>query len=227
MPLIVSMAAAPCALAQGQPLSILAPAGPASAGIAHVWWAMLIGSIAIYVLVLLLCGYAVMRKRRDGAAPVRLLVVGGGLVLPSAVIILLLLYGLRSGQDWLPASGAAAYRVDVTAHQWWWEVSYPGQPRPGAPTVNEIHIPAGVPVDVHLSSADVIHSFWVPRLGGKMDAIPGRTTIIRIQADAPGVYHGVCAEFCGTQHAHMQLTVHAHLSDAPTAAAGRAEDAGP
>lgn len=217
----LAWAAAPQAYAQ-LPLSTLAPAGPASASIATIWWAMLIGSTAIYVLVLALATYAVMRKQRDGTAPVRLLVIGGGLVLPTVVVILLLVYGLRSGQAWLPSASPPAYRVDVTAHQWWWAVSYPEPALPGAPVANEIHIPSGVPVDVYLTSADVIHSFWVPRLGGKMDALPGRTTVLRIQADHPGVYHGICAEFCGAQHAHMQLIVHAHaglIDSAPSAAA--------
>lgn len=216
--------------ATAQPLSALAPASPASASIAAVWWAMLIGSLAIYVLVLGLASYAVLRKRRGQHAPLRWLIIGGGLVLPSVVVTLLLVYGLRSGQTWLPSASPPAYRIHVTAQQWRWAVSYPEHAGPtpsGASDANEIHIPVGVPVDLHLTSVDVIHSLWVPRLGGKMDALPGRTTVLRIQADAPGIYHGLCAEFCGTGHAHMPLTVHAHALDVPppvelTAPLGRA-----
>ena len=95
----------------------------------------------------------------------------------------------------------------VTGHQWWWEVEYAGT---GIVSANEIHIPVGKRLRVQLSSADVIHSFWVARLARKMDAIPGRENFIWLQADAAGVYQGRCAEFCGTQHAWMNFLVHAH-----------------
>jgi cytochrome c oxidase subunit II len=92
----------------------------------------------------------------------------------------------------------------VVGRRWWWEVKYPDQ---GMTTANEIHIPVGVPVQVQLQSADVIHSFWVPELHGKMDLVPTRINNIMIQADTAGVYRGQCAEFCGLQHAHMGLMV--------------------
>jgi cytochrome c oxidase subunit 2 len=95
----------------------------------------------------------------------------------------------------------------VTGHQWWWEVEYAGTDIVSA---NEIHIPTGKRLRVQLSSADVIHSFWVARLARKMDAIPGRENFIWLQADKPGIYQGRCAEFCGTQHAWMNFLVHAH-----------------
>ncbi len=91
----------------------------------------------------------------------------------------------------------------VIGHQWWWEARYPN----GAVTANEIHIPAGKDVIVRLESADVIHDFWAPALGRKIDATPGHPVFVRIQADAPGVYHGACAEYCGTQHAWMRFDV--------------------
>ncbi|HEY9111140.1 MAG TPA: cytochrome c oxidase subunit II [Rhodanobacteraceae bacterium] len=97
----------------------------------------------------------------------------------------------------------------VTAHQWWWEVQYDeaGHPKRSFETANEIHVPVGVPVAIHLKSADVIHSFWVPQLAGKTDAIPGQTNYAWLEADKPGVYRGQCTEFCGLQHAHMALYV--------------------
>jgi cytochrome c oxidase subunit 2 len=85
-----------------------------------------------------------------------------------------------------------------------------------------VHIPAGEPVDFHITSRDVIHSFWIPRLGGKMDAIPGRINILRLQADAPGIYRGVCAEFCGVGHALMPFEVHAHDASEFTRSGGAA-----
>ncbi|MAI31181.1 MAG: cytochrome c oxidase subunit II [Rhodopirellula sp.] len=95
----------------------------------------------------------------------------------------------------------------VTGHQWWWEIEYAGTDIVSA---NEIHIPTGKRLRVQISSADVIHSFWVARLARKMDAIPGRENYIWLEADEPGVYQGRCAEFCGTQHAWMNFLVHAH-----------------
>lgn len=109
-----------------------------------------------------------------------------------------------------PFSQPASMRIEVTAHQWWWEIHYPDA---GVNIKNELHLPAGVPVDIHVRSADVIHSFWVPRLAGKMDAIPGRTNILRIKSDMPGSFRGQCAEFCGTGHAGMVLAVKAYTPE--------------
>jgi cytochrome c oxidase subunit 2 len=93
-----------------------------------------------------------------------------------------------------------ALTIEVIGHQWWWEVRYPEQQ---LVTANEIHIPVGQPVTLKLTSADVIHSFWVPELHGKRDLIPGRVNDFWLQADEAGDYWGLCAEFCGTQHAKM------------------------
>ncbi len=101
-----------------------------------------------------------------------------------------------------------AFTVEVTGHQWWWQVSYRSdQPARIFTTANEIHIPIGKPVEVKLATADVIHSFWIPALTGKTDLIPGQTNLTWIEADRPGIYRGQCAEFCGEQHAHMGLMV--------------------
>jgi cytochrome c oxidase subunit 2 len=98
--------------------------------------------------------------------------------------------------------------VAITAHQWWWEAQYlAATPSESFVTANEIHIPVGIPVEFEIKSADVIHSFWVPALGGKTDAIPGRTNVTWLEADKPGVYRGQCSEYCGTQHSHMAFLV--------------------
>ncbi len=98
--------------------------------------------------------------------------------------------------------------IDITAHQWWWDAEYHELIEAGRfHTANEIHIPVGEPVRLRLASADVIHSFWVPKLGGKMDVIPGQTNITWLQANEPGRYMGQCSEFCGVDHAHMHLFV--------------------
>jgi cytochrome c oxidase subunit II len=201
----------------GGPYSTLDPAGPAAAAVAMLWW----GMFAFFSLVLLaLLGLWLFAMRREpgliGKREVRRIhvrcLIGGGLILPLASIAVLLGVGIPLGHHMLPLAvdGGRVLRIDVKARQWWWEIRYPDT---GVRLVNELHIPAGVPVNVHLTSADVIHSFWVPRLGGKLDAIPGRSNVLRLQADAPGTYLGQCAEFCGLGHAHMQFSVHAHRAD--------------
>lgn len=98
--------------------------------------------------------------------------------------------------------------IEITAHQWWWELTYVGDsPDRYFTTANEIHIPVGEPVRIVLNSVDVIHSFWVPKLTGKTDLIPGQTNETWLEADVPGVYRGQCAEYCGQQHAHMAMRV--------------------
>jgi cytochrome c oxidase subunit 2 len=104
--------------------------------------------------------------------------------------------------------------VQVIGHQWWWEVNYLyGGVSEHVTDANEIHVPVGEPIDIDLESRDVIHSFWVPELHGKVDLIPGMVNRIRIQADRPAVFRGECAEYCGPQHAHMILAVRADAPD--------------
>ena len=108
---------------------------------------------------------------------------------------------------------AADLTLQVTGAQWWWSVRYMSQETARIfATANELHIPVGAPVRIELTSHDVIHSFWIPQLGGKMDVIPGQTNVMWLQADHPGVYRGQCGEFCGEQHAHMSMYV---VADSP------------
>jgi cytochrome c oxidase subunit 2 len=101
-----------------------------------------------------------------------------------------------------------AVRLAIIGHQWWWEVRYEsGAPSRAFRTANEIHIPVGEPVEISLKTDDVIHSFWIPKLAGKTDLIPGQTNKTWLQADTPGTYLGRCGEYCGLQHAHMAMTV--------------------
>lgn len=193
------------------PLSTLDPAGPGAAPIARVWWAMFWGGMALLVLMTALGLYATLRNaHRAPRVSERTFLLWGGLVLPGVVLVALLLWGVRAGHALLPLPRAApVFTVDVTGRQWRWEATYPAHPM-ARPQPNRIDIPAGQPVDVRVHTTDVIHGFWVPRLGGKIDAIPGRVNVVRLQADAPGIYRGVCAEYCGTGHARMPLEVHAH-----------------
>jgi cytochrome c oxidase subunit 2 len=107
-----------------------------------------------------------------------------------------------------PGANRAPLHVTITGNQWWWQVDYqdPDVSR-GLTTANELHLPAGRPVQLTLRSGDVIHSFWVPSLAGKQDMIPGRDNSFRLLPVRTGYYRGSCAEYCGMQHAHMALDV--------------------
>lgn len=200
------------------PQSILDPAGPSAKAIANLWWGMFTFSAIVLFTVVILWLYALWRKPpRITEKQARLLhnrwIINGGLVLPMASITIILSFGIpMTGYHMLPLDivEQAPLRIEVTGHQWWWEVRYPST---GFVTKNELHLPVGVPIDVHVNSADVIHSFWVPKLAGKIDAIPGRTNILRLQSDTTGHFRGQCAEFCGTKHALMVLSVKAHTPE--------------
>jgi len=196
------------------PFSTLAPSGPNAHAAAWLWWGMFGWFTLVLVGVVALAIYAARRvPESTSEARHRTMqnrwIIWGGLVLPISTIAVILFFGLPAGIRTLPltSDGSEAVRIEVTAQQWWWKVHYP---RSGITLNNALHIPAGRPVDLHLTSADVIHSFWVPKLGGKLDAIPGRTNVLRIHADKPGRYRGQCAEFCGRGHTHMTFTVVAH-----------------
>jgi len=191
--------------------SALHPAGPAAAEIAWLWWVMLSAFTAVFMLVVVLMLAALLRKpTTDSSTGLGALpplgrtgfVVGGGLVLPIVVLTPLYLFSLKSSTSLRVPQGGLTIRV--VGHQWWWEVRYPQQ---RIVTANEIHIPVGQPVRLELTSADVIHSFWAPRLNGKRDLIPGVETEFWIEADEAGVYRGQCGEYCGTQHANMAFEV--------------------
>jgi cytochrome c oxidase subunit 2 len=167
----------------------------------------LAGTIYGVVVALLLLG--LFRRRQpepDGErhpAEARAWIIGGGVVLPVAVLLLLFALTLDTMAS-LAAPAGDALTVELVGHQWWWELRYlDGQ----VATANELHIPAGQPVRLSLTSVDVIHSFWAPELHGKIDLTPGRTSSFWIEASQPGVYRGFCAEYCGDQHAKMAFLV--------------------
>jgi cytochrome c oxidase subunit II len=192
------------------PLSTLDPAGPAAQAIGTVWWVMLAGAAAIFLLVVALLTLAFRRGERREAS-VRKWIVGGGLVFPIVVLSSLLVYALYLGERLLPRGDVEPLRVAAESSQYAWTFTHPSGAGEGAiRTQGELHIPAGRPVDVALTTRDVIHAFWVPRLAGKLDAIPGHINVLRIEADEPGVYPGVCAEYCGIGHARHVFRVIAH-----------------
>jgi cytochrome c oxidase subunit II len=183
--------------------------------IIHLWWGMLAAAAVVFAGALLLLAIAYRRRTRTGLPGVGEdedvstgLVVAFGIVIPVVCLVILFFIadiGVVNATS-SPKPGTTKLTISVVGHQWFWEVRYPGSK---AVTANEIHIPAKTPVEVQLSSADVIHSFWVPELNKKVDMIPGHPNTIGLYADRVGVYRGQCAEFCGLQHANMAMAVYA------------------
>jgi cytochrome c oxidase subunit 2 len=187
--------------------SSLAPAGRDAQHIARLFWLMTVASVVIWVGVVALALYYAARpagsrdRRRD-----RMLIVGCGVVLPAVTLTALLIYGLAMLPPSVARAPEGSLQVSVTGEQWWWRVRYL---RPEGPVVlaNEIRLPVGEPVQFRLDSDNVIHSFWVPSLAGKMDMIPGRVTWLTVLPTRTGVFRGACAEYCGTSHALMAFYV--------------------
>jgi cytochrome c oxidase subunit 2 len=199
------------ALATAQ--SAVHPRGAGAGDIAFLWWILLGGAIAIFCAVLALVLYALLSRRPRTARDPRLFIVGGGLVFPAVVLGALLVYTVSVGARLAAPAPADSVRIDVTGYMWWWDVRYGGAGGDVLAGANELRIPVGRTVDLRLRSEDVIHSFWVPSLAGKVDMIPGRTNRLTLRADAPGTWRGQCAEFCGAQHAQMALHVVAMPAD--------------
>lgn len=205
----VGMGLAAC----GDGPNALAPKGDGAREIAGLWWLLFGLGTAVFVLVAAVLVRAVVASRPRAAGDVDgevgdragyPLVVAGGVVLPLVVLVPLSLVVMRTTSRVAFQAGATHLAVEVVAHQYWWEVRYPES---GAVTANELHIPVGRPVDLTLRSQDVVHSFWVPELAGKIDNIPGETTNLNLVARHAGVYRGVCAEYCGLDHTKMQFLV--------------------
>lgn len=133
---------------------------------------------------------------------------GLGLAFPAAVLAALTAYGLLIGERLLPREATDLVTVRAEARRWAWRFAYADAP--GRVTEDVLHIPAGRPVDVEITSADVLHSFWVPRLAGKLDAVPGHVNVLRIAAEAPGTYAGLSAEFSGEGYLGHAFRVEAH-----------------
>jgi cytochrome c oxidase subunit 2 len=199
----------PTSAAFAQPPSPLAPASTEADIIARLFTIVFWVAVGVFVIVEGLLVYSVIRFRRrhpddlpvqlHGSTPVEI----AWTVAPALIVAVLMLLTLRAMQD-LYAMPQGTVNVQVVGHQWWWEFRYPDL---GITTANELHIPVGEQVRLTLESPDVVHSFWVPELGGKTDAIPGRPNHTTMQATVAGTYHGQCAEFCGAQHALMRIRV--------------------
>jgi cytochrome c oxidase subunit 2 len=194
------------------PMQMFSSASAPASRIANLTWFMVIASVIVYSIVMGAMVIAVRRNRHRSATEVDLSKAGvrpvviGGFLLPA--LVLTAVFGVAETALGRLDHGPPALTINVTGRQWWWQLEY-ALPTLGDRfrTANEIHIPVNQPVRLLLTSADVIHSFWVPRLQGKIDAIPGDTNDLRLLATVPGTYIGQCAEFCGAQHARMGITV--------------------
>jgi cytochrome c oxidase subunit II len=219
---------APALSACEGPQNMLDAGGIQADRIAGMWWFMLAVTGVVWLLVVLAMLAAVWRRRVSGQAldlpgepkPERRerglgIMVAGAVAVTVAILFVFTISSFLLERRIFAAPPEDALEIQVTGHQWWWQVRYMDpDPSKIVETANEIHIPVGRKVAVRLSSPDVIHSFWVPALHGKRDLIPGQAAIFWIQADRPGSYRGQCAEFCGWQHAHMSFWVHVEEPEA-------------
>jgi cytochrome c oxidase subunit 2 len=190
--------------------SALDPAGEEALQILGIFQAMLVGGAAIWLSVLALLLYAIRQERRPfSEAASSKLILWGGAVFPAATLLLLLAFGLWQMPSLRPAAQAASadgLRIEVTGRQYWWNVVYRMPDGSSVVSANEIRLPVGERVELLLKSDDVIHSFWIPTLAGKVDMIPGRTNRLSLLATKRGSFRGPCAEYCGASHALMAFS---------------------
>jgi len=194
------------------PLSIFSRASDSAQSVSYIAWFMIILSAIIFVGVMVLYAIATRRNRDRDPAAVDLSergvgwIVWGGAVMPGVVLLAVFVVAMTAMGRY--PEPPAVVTIHVTAHQWWWDVEYEfPKLDQHFRTANEIHVPVGESSRLVLTTADVIHSFWVPKLQGKLDIIPGDTNELRLLPKQTGVYVGECQEFCGQQHAHMGLRV--------------------
>lgn len=190
--------------------SALHPASDEAREVATLFWAMTAAGAAIWVAVMGTAVYAVLARRKPVSERFadRFILICG-VVLPTVLLAALLVFGLRLLPGW-GAAAAPTLRIDVTAEQFWWRLTYHAADGARVETANELHLPVGQEVEFRLSAEDVIHSLWIPPLGGKLDLVPGRTNVLRLKAAETGSFRGICAEYCGLSHALMALPVTVH-----------------
>ncbi|MGE3538733.1 MAG: cytochrome c oxidase subunit II [Candidatus Tectimicrobiota bacterium] len=192
------------------PQSALEPAGRSAERIAELFWEMVVGALVIWGAVMCLTVYAIyVRPTAHSQRLARFLILGGGAVLPTVVLAGLLAYGLALLPALLQPAPEGSLHIAVSGEQWWWRVRYltSGSHGGDVELANEIRLPVGERVEFTLESPDVIHSFWIPALGGKIDMIPGRRNRLALEPSRPGAFRGTCAEYCGLSHALMSFAV--------------------
>lgn len=197
--------------------SVLEPAGVQATHILRLFYAYLDVSAVVFTLVITALGFALTRKPDPGtekrepkgaALRRRRNAVTWATLATVVALVGLLIASVGTGHALALLPTADPVRVQVIGHKWWWEFRYPvSGPATQFNTAYELHVPVNRPVQLELVATDVIHSFWVPSLMGKRDAIPGKNNVLLLRADKPGVYEGQCAEYCGTEHANMRFLV--------------------
>ena len=188
--------------------SALNAQGPHAEAVATLTWVMVVGGALVFVLVMAFAAYALWGPRRGGWLGSTRCVIALGFIFPLVTLSALLVYTFAVARSIVSEAGPPDLRIEVVGEQWWWRVHYlDSSGRIDFATANELVIPAGKSVELTLKAADVIHSFWVPSLAGKLDMIPGHTNRLRIAASKEGVFRGQCAEYCGGPHAQMGLYV--------------------
>lgn len=188
--------------------SALDPASLEAERIAWLFWWMVIGTAVIWLAVMLLAFYC-LRVRPESFTQRRAnwIIIGGGTFFPTIVLAILLIFGLAMLPPLLAPAPAGSRTVVVDGEMWWWRVRYPSTEGEGVSLANEIHLPVGETVQFQLECDNVVHSFWIPALGGKVDMFPGRVTHLALTPTRTGVFRGVCAEYCGDSHALMKFDV--------------------
>lgn len=181
-----------------------------------LWGSGLFSLVMIVAIAALVLVGSLRRRARGGSIPAvarhdpGLAWVAGGTGFTVLGLLVFMVWTVWDMAAIASAPSEPELTVEVRAHQWWWEFRYlDKEPSRIFTTANELHIPVGQPVRFRLVGTDVIHSFWLPQLGGKTDVIPGQTNTAWLEAREPGEYRGQCAEYCGSQHAHMALVAYA------------------
>jgi cytochrome c oxidase subunit 2 len=190
--------------------SMFASAGPQAERLAALGWTLSVAGTVVFAVVMAILLWPLWRRRHappgDGPPPPvreRAWILVGGTALPALILAGVFVLTLSTARAIAPP-GQIPLTIEVTGHQWWWDVHYPDD---SIRTADEIHVPVGRPVKLLLRTDDVLHSFWLPNLTGKTDLITGITNATWIQASRPGTWRGQCAEYCGMQHAHMAISV--------------------
>lgn len=192
--------------------SVLAPAGADAARIAVLWWSLFAICTIVFIIVIAVAAYAVIVRgdSSEVSDATKVKYVAGSTLITVVVLIGIMIASVAVGRATVTGVDAPL-TIEVIGHQWWWEVRYHDpQVDRTVTTANEVHLPAGQRVRFILRSRDVIHSFWIPSLGGKIDMFPDRDNLLWLEPTVPGVFRGQCAEFCGMQHGRMAFMVVVH-----------------
>ena len=188
--------------------SAMQPAGREAQQIANLFWWMAGAATLIWLVMMALATYAlILRRQPHSERQTRLFVIMGGAVVPTVLLTILLCFGLSMLPKLVAPALAGSLVIEVQGVQWWWRFRYGADTARPVELANEVCIPVGEPVEFRLQSEDVIHSFWIPSIGGKVDMIPGRITRLVLHPTRTGIFRGACAEYCGTSHALMNFYV--------------------